>query len=107
MRLDRVFGASLVLLSVASCTWVTPTSSSQSIVLLEQHQVVNCAKKGVTSVKTLNKIAFIPRSREKVFAELVALAKNEAAVLGGDTVVAEAVGADGGQSFGVYRCRSE
>jgi hypothetical protein len=36
---------------------------------------------------------------------LVALARNEAALMGGDTVVAESPVKDGRQLFGVYRCR--
>lgn len=89
----------------AGCTWVKPSAKSHEIVLLTQNQVVNCVKKGVTTSKTLSKVTFVPRANDKVFSELVMLAKNEAVILGGDAVVAEGRMEEGRQTFGVYRCR--
>lgn len=89
----------------AGCTWVKPSAKSHEVVLMTQDQVVNCVKKGVTSSKTLSKITVVPRSNDKVFSELVMLAKNEAVILGGDAVVAEGLMEEGRQTFGVYRCR--
>jgi hypothetical protein len=98
----------LTLLLVAStlnaCTWVKPTTKSHEIVLKESSQVVNCVKKGVTNSKSLSKIAFVPRNQEKIFNELVLLAKNEAVILKGDTIVAEGKMDKGQQTFGVYLC---
>lgn len=90
---------------VAACTWVKPTTGSQKVVLANTGEVAGCSKKGVTTSKTVGKILFIPRSKEKVFTELVLLAKNEAAVMGGDTVVAQAAKEPGTREFGVYKCR--
>ena len=89
----------------AGCTWVKPSAKSHEVVLLTQDQAVNCVKKGVTSSKTLSKITVVPRSNDKIFSELVMLAKNEAVILGGDAVVAEGRMEEGRQTFGVYRCR--
>lgn len=88
----------------AGCTWVKPSAKSHEIVLLTPAQVVNCVKKGVTTSQTLSKITVVPRSNDKVFSELVMLAKNEAVILGGDAVVAEGLMEKGRQTFGVYRC---
>lgn len=98
--------ALLVLLSVSlsACTWVKPSVKSHSVVLKDERHVVNCVKKGLTRSKTLSKILLIPRSEAKMFSELVMLAKNEAVLLEGDTVVPEGELADGEQLFGVYRC---
>jgi hypothetical protein len=93
------------LLALGACSWVKPTSQSHEVVLANQDQVVNCVKKGSTTSKTLSKITVVPRSNDKIFSELVMLAKNEAAILGGDTVVAEGIMEAGSQRFGVYRCR--
>ncbi|WP_187408535.1 DUF4156 domain-containing protein [Saccharophagus sp. K07] len=87
------------------CTWVKPSAKSHEVALLTQDRVVNCVKKGVTTSKTLSKIVIIPRSNDKMFSELVMLAKNEAVVLGGDAIVAEGVMSEGSQTFGVYRCK--
>lgn len=92
------------LLTLAACTWVKPSAKSHEVALKTQDQVVNCVKKGSTSSKTVSKITIVPRSNDKVFSELVMLAKNEAVILGGDTVVAEGVMEAGSQRFGVYRC---
>lgn len=92
------------LLTLGACTWVKPSAQSHEVVLANQSQIVNCVKKGSTTSKTLSKITVVPRSNDKIFSELVMLAKNEAVVLGGDTVVAEGVMNAGSQSFGIYRC---
>ena len=44
------------------------------------------------------------RKPPKVADELATLARNEGALLDGDTVVAESTVADGRQVFGVFRC---
>lgn len=97
----------LLLLGAAlsvGCAWVKSSAKSHEVMLLTQDQVVNCVKKGVTTSQTLSKITFVPRSNDKVFGELVMLAKNEAVILGGDAVVAEGHMKEGRQVFGVYRC---
>lgn len=100
---------SILLLSmalfVAACTWVKPTPRSHGIVLVNDSEIVNCVKKGITSSKTLSKILFIPRAKNKVFSELVMLAKNEAAIMGGDAIVPVGTVVGGAQDFIVYRCR--
>lgn len=91
-------------ISAVGCTWVKPSARSHEVSLMTQDQVVNCVKKGVTTSKTLSKVVVVPRGNDKMFSELVMLAKNEAVILGGDTVVAEGVMSEGSQTFGVYRC---
>ncbi|MCR6651161.1 MAG: DUF4156 domain-containing protein [Cellvibrionaceae bacterium] len=89
----------------SACTWVKPSARSHEVVLMTRDQVVNCVKKGSTTSKTLSKITVVPRGNDKMFSELVMLAKNEAVILGGDAVVAEGRMEEGRQTFGVYRCR--
>jgi hypothetical protein len=55
-------------------------------------------------VQTLGKIVVVERGSQRLQDELLTLARNEAADLGGDTVVPESLIADGSQVFGVYRC---
>lgn len=102
--MSRFLLAALVCASLGACTWVKPSVKSHTVVLKDQNSVVNCVKKGLTKSKTLSKIVFIPRSDAKMFSELVMLAKNEAVLLEGDTVVPEGDLVGGEQSFGVYRC---
>jgi hypothetical protein len=49
-------------------------------------------------------VAGVERKPTKVANELATLARNEGALLGGDTVVAEGSVAEGRQVFGVYDC---
>ena len=92
-------------LSAAACSWVRPTTPSHEVLLLTEDRVSDCQKLGSTTVKTLSKVVVVSRSDDKMHNELVTLAKNEAVVMGGDTV-APLSPADGGQQvFGVYDCR--
>jgi len=105
MMMNKMTLVVMLTAMTAACTWVKPTTKSHEVVLMTQDQVVNCVKKGSTTSKTLSKIAIVPRNHDKIFSELVMLAKNEAAILGGDAVVAEGRMEEGRQTFGVYRCR--
>jgi hypothetical protein len=67
-------------------------------------QVADCERLGRTSTKVLARVLFVPRSAARVERELARLARNEAAAMGGDTVVPETPVEDGRRSFGVYRC---
>lgn len=95
----------LSLLAIAGCTWVETTESGQQVRLATQDQVAKCKKLGKTTVSVMDKVGFISRSEEKVAEELQALAKNSAAEMEGDTVVASSAVSNGEQSFDVYRCR--
>lgn len=96
----------LVLLFLATgCSWVNPSLKGLQVNLLDLAEVADCQKLSITSSKTLTKVFFIPRPERKIVVELVTLAKNEAAILGGDTIAAEGGAVKGEQDFGVYRCR--
>lgn len=104
MRLRLVSVLSLGFIT-AACAWVKPSTDSQKVVLATSGEVTQCAKKGETTSKTLGKFLFVPRGQEKIFTELVTLAKNEAVIMGGDTVVAGKELARGEQIFAIYQCR--
>ena len=56
------------------------------------------------NVQTLGKIIVVERGGQRLQDELLTLARNEAADLGGDTVVPESFMANGAQVFGVFKC---
>ena len=95
-------GAAALLL--ASCTWVQLTSAGAGVRLATPNEVTNCTRVGRTLVHTVSEVALIERGGDKQQTELVTLARNEGADLGGNVVVAESIIADGEQTFGVYRC---
>ena len=92
-------------LNVGACSWVKPSVASQKVALATTAEVANCRKKGVTTSKTVAKMWFIPRSSDKIFTELVTLAKNEAVIFGGDTVVPVTELVNGERNFEIYDCR--
>jgi len=92
---------------LASCAWVKPTASGSQVRVLTAEQVVNCAKAGTTHVSVLDKIGVVKRGHTRVADELVTLASNSAAQLGGDTIVPISEIEDGNQSFAIYKCGDE
>lgn len=88
----------------AGCTWVKPTATGERITVATFEQVKACKNLAKVTVAVLDKVVFVPRSEEKVAGELQTMAKNSAAELDGDTIVAVSKVIDGEQAFNVYRC---
>lgn len=99
----------LTLLALAAwlnaCTWVPLTPEGETVRVARADEVRDCERKGEVASILKSRVAGFERKPGKVADELVALARNEAALMGGDTVVAESPVKDGRQMFGVYRCR--
>jgi Domain of unknown function (DUF4156) len=100
LPLTIVIGAGVV----TGCTWVAATPGSAVVHAADAASVMRCRFLGTVTTSVLAKVAFIPRCASKVKHELLVLAKNEAATMGGDTVVAAGPPSDGRQEFAVYRC---
>lgn len=94
----------MVLLPVSACTWVPLTDEGSSVQVRTVDQVQGCERMSRVSTTVKDRIGAIPRSEEKVRGELRTLARNEAARIGGNVVVAETEPTDGRQVFVVYRC---
>ena len=62
-------------------------------------------KLGTVNTKVVNKVVF-SRDMEKVAGELADLARNETALMGGDTIIPISEIIEGRRSFGVYQCFS-
>lgn len=96
----------LVLLAgVSACTWVKPTEAGAKVVVSDGAGVSNCKRKGEVESALKSRVGAFERNATKVAGELETLARNEAADMGGDTIVAESDVWEGKQTFGVYRCR--
>lgn len=89
---------------VSACTWVKPDAQAAAVRLAKPSEVTDCRRIGFANVKTLGRIVVVPRSSDKIAGELVTLAQREAAVMGGDTIVADSLVDGGSQVFAVYRC---
>jgi len=94
----------LTIISLPACTWVEATKDSQQVTLVKDFNVKNCLKLGTTNVIGTYKVGIITREDETVTEELVTIARNRAAELGGDSIVAKGPAIEGKMSFDVYRC---
>ena len=104
-RMGRAAGLVWLALSGAgACTWVDLTEPGRNVRVVPADAVAACEKLGTANVRTTDRIGPIARSERKVHEELDALGRNEAAALGGDTLVPLGPIREGRRSFEVYRC---
>lgn len=66
--------------------------------------VESCKNLGKVNTKVESKVVVFNRDAEKVAGELADLARNEAALMRGDTIVPISEIIEGRRSFGVYQC---
>lgn len=94
----------VILTLLTACTWVQLTAEGRSVRLASPSAVGNCTRIGTTNSSTASRVTFVQRGNEKVQNELVTLARNEAGLMGGNTVVGEGIMTAGQQRFIVYNC---
>jgi hypothetical protein len=91
--------------TMSACTWVPLTPEGEQVTVVTAAHVTTCERVGKTNAKTTDRVGAVARSVDKVKEEVTALARNEAAKMGGDSVVPVGEIEDGRQVFEVYRCR--
>jgi hypothetical protein len=96
--------ATVALLSLSACSWVTPLPGAFKVALFDANQVTECKKMGTTHTSVLDRIGFYERDTEAMTEDLVMLAKNEAVRMRGDTIVALGPVQNGQMDFAIYRC---
>lgn len=101
---SKFFVLSLTAACLTACTWVEPTKESSEVTLVKSFNVSNCEKLATTTATVKHKLGPITRGEDTVLEELVTLAKNKAAAIGGDSIVAREPVSDGSMSFDIYRC---
>lgn len=99
-----IFLIAVSALFVGACTWVEPVGDAANVAVVEARHITTCERIGVTSASVKDRVGFINRSDKRVAEELATLAKNSAAAMGGDTLVASSEIDEGVQEFIVYRC---
>ncbi len=104
MRSFGLVGLALVLLAGGGCTWVKPTRGSEAVRVAQPSEVDSCERLGYARSSVPDRVGILARGDSKVRGELITLARNEAATMGGDSIVAESPAVQGRQTFGVYRC---
>ena len=97
--------ASLALLTLSGCAFVNLTDAGSQVRQATADQVVNCKLVGEVASQTKDKIVF-NRNTGSVKEELIVLARNKAAELGANAIVAEGKAYYGAQNFKAYRCEA-
>ena len=91
----HIYALLLAILTLPACTWVEPTKESSEVTLVKDFNVKACNKLGTTTANVKQKVGIITRGEETVMEELTTLAKNRAATMGGDSIVAKEPAVDG------------
>lgn len=100
---SMLVGLGLVL-GVSACTWVKPVEGADQVSLVKPNIVQACEEIGTATAQVKDKVGFVERRDSKVADELIMLAKNEAARMGGDAIAATGKEEGGRQKFTVYKC---
>jgi len=91
-------------LGLGGCVFVQPTVEGKKVRLLAAHEVEQCRNLGGITSQVQDRVGVILRSQEAVEDDVLQNAKNAAADMRGDTIVATGALENGKQTFGVYRC---
>lgn len=94
----------ILVMAVPACTWVKPTEAGARVVVNDTFSLRHCDKLGTTTTSVKHKVGSLDRKAEKVTQELVTLARNEAAVMGGNAISSRGPVEDGSMVFDVYSC---
>jgi hypothetical protein len=103
LRIVRSGIALLGALALA-CTWVKLSEEGQAVRVAKQGEVASCEAKGRTHAQTTDRVVIFARRDQPIQLELESLARNEAALMGGDTIVPATPIESGRQTFEVYHC---
>ena len=87
-----------------ACTWVKLSEGGEAVRVAKPGEVAGCESKGRTHAQTTDRVAIFARRDQPIRLELESLARNEAALMGGDTIAPATPIERGRQSFDVYRC---
>ena len=94
----------MIIIGLSACTWIEPTKESLNVILVKPGNVSNCQRVGTTNATVTHKIGVLTRDEQAVTEDLILVAKNSVAKMGGDSIVAKGPNVDGKMSFDVYKC---
>ena len=94
--------AATILLSACSSLKLTP--DGEKVRVLQPTEVNSCRELGKTNTSVTATVVGIERPDETIAKELIIIASNGAARMGGDTIVPLTVVEAGEQTFVVYKC---
>ncbi len=105
--LQRLVMLLILSLTLQGCQFVPSTEGGVKARVLSTAEVQQCKKVANTTASTKAGILRIRRQQTVILNELTRLARNNAAAMGGDTVVPASKIVHGTQLFNVYKCVPE
>lgn len=98
----------LLAASLVACTWVKPDEAGQRVRVAYDGRVEGCLKVGEIGVAVRDwLLPGVRRNEMKVLDELESLARNQAATIDADTLVALGEARSGEQRFSAWRCQGQ
>ncbi|MFT5116704.1 MAG: hypothetical protein ACI9NY_000226 [Kiritimatiellia bacterium] len=95
----------LVITASSACTWVELNDLGRNVAIVTSNEVRHCKSIADVSAKTRNQlIGDSTRNTDKVATELSILARNAAAKINANTIVAVSPPRNGEQVFQVFNC---
>ncbi|MGD8407383.1 MAG: DUF4156 domain-containing protein [Thiohalophilus sp.] len=95
----------VMLAALQGCSWVKLDPAGEQVNVVEPQHVKSCKLLGKTTVSVKSTVAGIGRDEDDMQKELEILARNNAADIKGDTIVAASEIKDGKRVYNVYRCK--
>ena len=94
----------MTFMTLCSCVWVDLSEDAANVRVVTADQLGStCKQTGTSHVEVLDRV-ILERAASNVLLELQALAKNQAADRGDDTIVATSAIVNGEQDYALYRC---
>ncbi|MDK2123206.1 DUF4156 domain-containing protein [Parachitinimonas caeni] len=93
-----------ILLLTGCANWVKVSALGSRVAVVTQDTVASCKKLGDTTATVTPRFGIYERSQEGMGSDLDSLARNAAADMNGDAIVATSPILDGKRSYAVYRC---
>ena len=98
-----LLSAMCTLALVCGCTWVKLTPGGAKVKQATAQDVASCTRVGTATATTKDRV-LLERGPQKVQEELIVLAANQAASMGGNAIVPQGRPVAGNQTFVVYKC---
>lgn len=97
----------VVLVALQGCALVELEEDGKQVRVVDKQHVEHCKRVGKTTVSVKSTVAGIDRKHELMQQELEILARNNAADLKGDTIVAITEIKDGKRAYDIYQCKQD
>jgi hypothetical protein len=101
MKIKLIIAATILL---SACSSIKLTPDGEKVRLLGPNEVGSCRELGKTNTSVTATVMGIERPDDTIAKELIVIASNGAARMGGDTLVPLTVIEAGQQTFVVYKC---